>query len=46
MNAACSYVGEDDWENIRLRTDSRFVWLIADDVNTRTATDYVCAYDR
>ena len=46
MNAACDYVGDDDWENIRLRTDPRFVWVIGDDVNTRTRTDYVCAYDR
>ena len=46
LNAACDYVGDDDWANIRLRTDDRFQWVIGDDVNTRTRTDYVCAYDR
>ncbi|XP_006819422.1 deoxyribonuclease-1-like [Saccoglossus kowalevskii] len=44
-NAACSYVKSDDWKNIRLRSQERFLWLIADNVDTNVAGD-ICAYDR
>lgn len=45
LNADCSFVSASDWATISLRNDSRFVWLIEDDVDTTTSsTD--CAYDR
>jgi len=44
-NADCSYVRSADWPNIRLRTQSRFNWLIEDDADT-TVSSTNCAYDR
>lgn len=46
FNAGCSYVSESDWDWIRLRTDSRFLWLIGDDANTNVAQGSQCPYDR
>lgn len=46
FNADCSYVGDKDWANIRLRTQSRFKWLIDDAADTTVNTNTNCAYDR
>nr|XP_032823152.1 deoxyribonuclease-1 isoform X2 [Petromyzon marinus] len=45
LNADCSYVTASDWGRIRLRSDSRFSWLIGDEVDTTVGTTN-CAYDR
>lgn len=45
LNAGCSYVSDSDWQNIRLKTDSRFLWAIGDGVDT-TVTNSDCPYDR
>ncbi|XP_070537344.1 deoxyribonuclease-1-like [Ptychodera flava] len=45
FNADCSYVVTRNWPDIRLRTQSRFTWLIDDDIDT-TVTSSDCAYDR
>ncbi|XP_041372276.1 deoxyribonuclease gamma-like [Gigantopelta aegis] len=45
FNADGDYVGNSDWENISLRSDRRFVWLIDDNADTTVgSTDY--SYDR
>lgn len=46
FNAGCSYVPNKAWKNIRLRTDSRFVWLIGDKEDTTVKKSTNCAYDR
>ena len=33
------------WDDIRLRTDERFLWTIGDEVDT-TVSDTDCPYDR
>ena len=45
LNAACSYVRDTDWPNIRLASDKRFWWLI-DDCQDTTLLGSRCAYDR
>lgn len=45
FNAACSYVKDREWQNIRLVNDSRFWWLI-DDCEDTTLQGSRCAYDR
>jgi hypothetical protein len=45
FNAGCSYVSSGDWVNIRLRTDSRFLWTIGDSIDT-TSSSTNCPYDR
>jgi hypothetical protein len=45
FNAGCTYVTQSRWSTIRLRNESRFVWLVPDDSDT-TATTTICAYDR
>ncbi|XP_038077129.1 deoxyribonuclease-1-like [Patiria miniata] len=45
FNADCSYVSSSKWSNIRLRTESRFAWLISDSADT-TVSSTDCAYDR
>jgi len=45
LNADCTYVRPADWANIRLRSDSRFLWTIGDAADT-TVTSTDCAYDR
>ncbi|XP_070537125.1 deoxyribonuclease-1-like [Ptychodera flava] len=45
LNADCNYVGKGDWSDIRLRTQSRFTWLIGDNADT-TVSSTNCAYDR
>lgn len=46
FNAGCSYVPKKAWQNIRLRTDLNFVWLIGDQVDTTVKKSTNCAYDR
>lgn len=46
FNAGCSYVPKKAWQNIRLRTDSRYVWLIGDQEDTTVKQSTNCAYDR
>ncbi|XP_041458011.1 uncharacterized protein LOC121410172 isoform X2 [Lytechinus variegatus] len=45
FNADCSYVAKKRWSDIRLKSDSRFCWLINNDVDT-TVKGTDCAYDR
>jgi hypothetical protein len=45
LNAGCTYVSSGDWANIRLRTDSTFLWTIGDSVDTTTSSTN-CPYDR
>ncbi|GAV06729.1 hypothetical protein RvY_16669 [Ramazzottius varieornatus] len=44
-NAGCTYVKAKDWPNIPLRTQSRFTWIVTDDMDTTSMTTH-CAYDR
>ncbi|KAM9096286.1 deoxyribonuclease gamma [Sarcophilus harrisii] len=46
FNAGCSYVPKKSWKDIRLRMDPKFVWLIADNVDTTVKESTKCAYDR
>ncbi|MEJ1274284.1 deoxyribonuclease 1-like 3 [Cricetulus griseus] len=46
FNAGCSYVPKKAWQNIRLRTDPNFVWLIEDKEDTTVKKSTNCAYDR
>ncbi|XP_048028036.1 deoxyribonuclease gamma-like isoform X1 [Megalobrama amblycephala] len=46
FNAACSYVPKRQWVNIRLRSDSEFVWLTGDNLDTSVKASTKCAYDR
>ncbi|XP_072020341.1 uncharacterized protein [Amphiura filiformis] len=46
LNADCTYVRDDDWANIRLRSQTRFIWLTPDDADTTVNTNTHCAYDR
>ncbi len=41
LNADCSYVPKSNWSYIALRSDSRFFWLIGDDVDTTVASTHV-----
>lgn len=45
FNADCSYVKEQDWAAIRLRSSEVFKWLIPDSADT-TVGNSDCAYDR
>ena len=45
LNADCNYASNRARGRLRLRTDSRFDWLIDDDVDT-TTTRTDCTYDR
>ncbi|KAF6123971.1 deoxyribonuclease 1 like 2 [Phyllostomus discolor] len=45
FNADCSYVREQDWAAIRLRSSEVFKWLIPDSADT-TVGNSDCAYDR
>ena len=45
LNADCSYLPQSKMSQVILRNDSRFHWLIADDVDT-TVSNTDCAYDR
>ncbi|NXJ35979.1 DNSL3 Deoxyribonuclease, partial [Ciconia maguari] len=46
FNAGCSYVPQKQWKNIRLRTYSKFVWLIGDKNDTTVKGSTSCPYDR
>lgn len=46
LNAACNYVTVKGWRSVRLRSDPRFQWLIADDQDTTVREKTHCAYDR
>lgn len=46
FNAACGYVPKKEWRNIRLRSDSSFVWLTDDKLDTSVKESTSCAYDR
>ncbi|XP_062400679.1 deoxyribonuclease gamma-like isoform X3 [Sardina pilchardus] len=46
FNAACGYVPKRQWNNIRLRSDSSFLWLTDDSVDTTVKQSTNCAYDR
>jgi len=45
LNADCRYVSRRVLDGLTLRKESRFRWLIDDDVDT-TTTNSDCAYDR
>lgn len=45
FNADCSYVSTSDWDQVTLFSDSRFTWLLDNDVDTTTSGTH-CAYDR
>jgi len=45
LNADCKYASGRARGRLTLRTDSRFTWLIDDDVDTTTTRTH-CAYDR
>ncbi|XP_051947771.1 deoxyribonuclease-1-like 1 [Xyrauchen texanus] len=46
FNAACGYVAKKNWKNIRLFSDTSFIWLIKDNVDTTVKQSTDCAYDR
>ncbi|XP_042563855.1 deoxyribonuclease gamma isoform X2 [Clupea harengus] len=46
FNAACGYVPKREWSNIRLRSDSCFLWLTGDGLDTTVKQSTNCAYDR
>ncbi|XP_071496958.1 uncharacterized protein [Diadema antillarum] len=46
LAADCAYVPNSRWEDIRLKTDSRFCWLVDDDADTTVTDNTDCAYDR
>jgi len=45
FNADCSYVCKSCWDNIDLRKDPRFTWLLGD-VEDTTVSNSDCSYDR
>ncbi|KAK7127402.1 hypothetical protein R3I93_020095 [Phoxinus phoxinus] len=46
FNAACGYVPKRQWMNIRLRSESEFLWLTDDNLDTSVKASTKCAYDR
>ncbi|XP_066526640.1 deoxyribonuclease gamma-like isoform X3 [Hoplias malabaricus] len=46
FNAACGYVPKKEWPNIRLRSDTEFLWLTNDKLDTSVKQSTSCAYDR
>ncbi|KAA0707008.1 Deoxyribonuclease gamma [Triplophysa tibetana] len=46
FNAACGYVAKKNRKNIRLFSNTSFIWLIKDDVDTTVKESTDCAYDR
>ena len=46
LNAECRYASQSELDSLTLRTDSRFSWLIGDEVDTTTKITTDCAYDR
>lgn len=45
LSADCSYLSRSNYEKLDLVTDTRFTWLIDDDIDTTTGSSK-CAYDR
>ncbi|XP_062316597.1 deoxyribonuclease gamma-like isoform X1 [Osmerus eperlanus] len=46
FNAACGYVPRREWANIRLRSNSSFLWLTGNNIDTTVKESTSCAYDR
>lgn len=46
FNAACGYVPKREWGNIRLKSDSSFLWLTGNNIDTTVKESTNCAYDR
>ncbi|CAB1315688.1 unnamed protein product [Coregonus sp. 'balchen'] len=46
FNADCGYVPKKQWSSIRLRSDSSFLWLTGDTIDTTVKESTDCAYDR
>ncbi|XP_010873032.2 deoxyribonuclease gamma [Esox lucius] len=46
FNAACGYVPKKQWGSIRLRSDSSFLWLTGDTLDTTVKESTDCSYDR
>ena len=46
LNADCTYISPPQLNNIKLREDPPFTWLIGDDADTTTSPNTNCAYDR
>jgi endonuclease/exonuclease/phosphatase family metal-dependent hydrolase len=45
FNADCTYVTASEWASIALRTDTRFMWTISDDLDSSVHSND-CSYDR
>ncbi|XP_033624640.1 deoxyribonuclease-1-like [Asterias rubens] len=45
LNAGCSYVNRGEFQDLLLRTDTRFNWITPDDLDTTVAISS-CPYDR
>ncbi|MCE9673976.1 hypothetical protein LY474_39915 [Myxococcus stipitatus] len=45
LNAGCAYFPKERWKTNPLCSDSRFTWLISDDINTVVGKKS-CPYDR
>lgn len=46
FNADCGYLPKKNRKNVRLLTDSKLYWLIADKTDTTVRQSTSCAYDR
>ncbi|KAJ7994430.1 hypothetical protein DPEC_G00249190 [Dallia pectoralis] len=46
FNADCGYVPKKQWGSIRLRSDSSFLWLTGDSLDTTVKESTDCSYDR
>lgn len=46
LNAGCGYVTVRGWQELRLRTDPKFHWLIGDEEDTTVREKRHCPYDR
>ena len=46
FNAGCSYVSKNDWPNIGLWNDKRFLWMIDHSADTTVKGSTSCPYDR
>ncbi|XP_014023882.1 deoxyribonuclease gamma [Salmo salar] len=46
FNADCGYVPKKQWSSIRLRSDTSFLWLTGDTIDTTVKESTDCAYDR
>lgn len=46
LNADCGYVTVKGLKMLRLRNDSKFLWLITDEQDTTVRDKTHCAYDR